>query len=160
MVRLFFLSFWIFSLSLLGCGVTSPAGAESIDLQMIRDGNFIYTVQSVSPSGGRTIRPTTIYTMEASGGTFKANLPYFGRAYQATYGGSGGVEFEGEPSELKVEENEQKGTVRLSFSIQAENPSSERYEVNLEVGPTGYGSLIVRSNNRQTISYYGVATPR
>lgn len=153
---------------LAGCGVTSSgtggdkktaknekrAGEYEKTAALIEGGNYIYKVQSVSPAGGKTISTTTPYSMKASEGIYEAYLPYFGRAYQSNMGGSGGIEFKGEPEELKITKKPEKFTLTVTFKISAAN---ERYDVAFLVGSNGYGTLTIGSRNRQTISYYGQA---
>lgn len=118
---------------------------------LIDGGEFAYTVQSANPTGGKTVQITSSYTMEAKGGIYKAYLPYFGRAYNASYGGDGGVEFEGEPTDLKINKNADKRTITISFNIKNKN---ETYGCTLVTGGEN-GTLTITSSNRSTISYYG-----
>ncbi len=122
---------------------------------IIEGGEFEYTVQSASPMGGKTIQITSSYTLEAKEGIYKAYLPYFGRAYNASYGGNGGVEFEGEPTDLEVNKNEAKRTITISFNIKNKD---EKLGCNLVIGGGGNGTLTITSANRQAISYYGVVS--
>lgn len=119
---------------------------------LIESGNYVYQVQSVNPTGGRTIQTSTMYTMKATDGTFEADLPFFGRAYQADYGGDGGIRFNGEPDNLEIQKDARKYTISVSFSIKQPN---DQFQVNLSVGSGGYGTLNIRSQKRQPISYYG-----
>ncbi len=119
---------------------------------MIESGNYVYEVQSVNPTGGRTIQTTSMYTMKATDGTFEADLPFFGRAYQADYGGDGGIKFNGEPENLEIQKDANKYTISVSFTIKQ---PSDWFKVNLAVGSSGYGTLNITSQKRQPISYYG-----
>ncbi len=130
------------------------AAEFEITSALIEGGNFIYRVQSVTPSGGKTRSVTTPYSMKAANGVYEAYLPYFGRAYQADMGGNGGIEFKGEPSDLQITKKEEKFTLTVTFNIAQSN---ERYDVTLQLGSNGYGTLIITSQRRQTISYYGMA---
>lgn len=122
---------------------------------LIESGSYLFTVRSASPSGGRTIQITSSYTLKASDGVFEAYLPYFGRAYSAAYGAGGGVEFKGEAENLQISRNDQKNNVTVTFKISAE---TEQYTVKLDVGPAGYGNLVISSPKKQAISYYGLAS--
>lgn len=151
---------------LTGCGVTSSQSGNDRKAEknaqraeeyaktstLMDGGNYIFTVRSINPSGGRTIQATSSYTMKASNGTFEAYLPYFGRAYQAPIGGSSGIEYNGEPENLTVVKDSDKFTITVSYQISGSN---ERYNVNFAVGSNGYGTLTINSQNRQSISYYG-----
>ncbi len=119
---------------------------------LIEGGEFAFTVQSANPTGGKTVQITSSYTLEAKEGIYKAYLPYFGRAHNASYGGDGGVEFEGEPTDLKINKNADKRTITISFSIKNKN---ENYGCTLVTSGGGNGTLTISSSNRSTISYYG-----
>jgi len=118
-------------------------------------GNFSYTLRSANPTGGRSIQITSEYTLKAVQGEYEAYLPYFGRAQQASYGGDGGIEFKGKPENLQISRNDKKNTLSLAFAIKGEN---DQYTINLEIGASGYGTLLVSPQRRQSISYYGLFT--
>jgi hypothetical protein len=154
------------AMALTGCSVSSSAYREgspnsrgekkAADFEkvatLIESGNFQFTVRNASPAGGRTIQITSEYTLEARKGEYEARLPYFGRAYSASYGGDGGIEFKGKPQDFQLARNERKSTLRASFTIDGE---SDQYQLRLEVGASGFGNLLVSSQKRQNISYYG-----
>ena len=121
---------------------------------LIESGSYMFTVRSASPSGGKTIQITSLYSLNAREGNYEAYLPYFGRAYSGNYGGDGGIEFNGEPENLEITRNEKKNKISVKFSIQSEK---DKFSVSLDVGSSGYGTLIISSQKRQTISYSGSA---
>ncbi len=139
------------------CSVSSKTEKQAIGFEktktLIESGNYKFTVRSVTPIGGKTIQLTTPYSLEARAGIYQAYLPYYGRAYQADLGGDGGIEFEGEPEDLTVTGNSQKGTVTVKFVMRTSN---DRFDVMLVAGSGGYGSLNIASQRRQAISYYGL----
>jgi hypothetical protein len=121
-------------------------------VELIESGTFEFRVQSVNPTGRQTMRPTTVYTMVAKDGRFIARLPYFGRVFQPSYGGDGGIEFDGEPEELAISKNEKKRTLTLTCVMRGDN---ERFNLTLAAGSNGYGNLSITTTKRQAISYYG-----
>lgn len=123
---------------------------------LIESGRYEFRVQSVQPTGARTVNPSSIYTMVAKDSTFKAHLPYFGRVFQPTIGGSGGIVFDGTPENLEISLNEKKRMVNVKFRIQGDQ---EKYDLYLSVGSSGYGSLNASSQNRQAITYSGIISP-
>ena len=149
-----------------GCGVTSSQSgsekriskkekrAEEFEktAMLVESGNYIYKVQSVNTSRGKNIQTTAPFFMKASNGTYEAYLPYFGRAYQADYGGGGGIEFNGSTEDLTSKKDTDKLSITVAFSI---TDSRDKYNVNLAIGSNGSGSLTIVSQKRQTISYYG-----
>lgn len=143
----------------------SPAGAQKSkekDKQfkemtaLIESGFYLFSVQSVQPSGARTIHTSSSYILEARDTIFRAYLPYFGRAYSPSYGGDGGIDFEAPPENLQISLNEKKRMVNVEFEIKGE---SDKYELFLSVGSSGYASLGINSQNRQPISYSGLVGP-
>lgn len=122
---------------------------------LIESGNYQFTIRSASPSGGKTIQITSLYALKAMEDNYEAYLPYYGRAYSGGYGESGGVEFNGEPENLKITRNDHKNKISVAFSIKSEK---DQYEVTLQVGASGYGNLVISSQKRQTISYYGLTS--
>jgi hypothetical protein len=130
------------------------AFSKTVDL--IEGGNYLFTVRSVSPMSGRTIHPTTPYSMKAEGGSFKASLPYFGKAHTGAYGGYGGIEFDGVPEDVVIKKNEKKRKISVSFKMAGGN---DAYNVTMDLSYEGYGSLYINCRNRQPISYYGSVVP-
>jgi len=122
-------------------------------VSLIESGSYQFTIRSATPSGGKTIQITSEYTMKAKDGNYEALLPYFGRAYSASYGGSQSVEFNGEPEDLEITSKENKNKVSVSFTITAD---AEKYSVNLEVGGSGFGNLRISNPRKQPISYSGL----
>jgi len=154
------------ALSLWGCSATSSTSGSSrkevkkeqaaasfeLTASLVESGNYQFAIRSATPSGGKTIQITSLYTMKASGGTYVAYLPYFGRAYTAGYGDGGGIEFNGEPENLKITRNDAENKIAVSFTIQSDK---DLYKVDLEVTASGYGTLVISGQKQQTISYYG-----
>jgi len=148
------------------CSGFSPLSAQKSDKKdeqlkeikmLVESGQYEFTVQTVLPTGARTINPTSIYTVKAEDSTFTAHLPYFGRVYQPTFGGSGGIIFDGTPESIEISINEKKRRVNVKFRMRGEQ--DEKYDLFLSVGSSGYASLNVTSPNRQPISYNGTISP-
>ena len=143
----------------------SPAAAQKTNKKdkqfiemktLIEGGRYQFIVQSVQPTGGKTIHSTSGYTLDVKDSIYRADLPYFGRAYQASYGGDGGVKFEGTPENLDITSNEKKRTIKVQFEIRGQN---DKYTLFLSAGYSGYASLSINSQNRQPISYSGIIAP-
>ena len=122
---------------------------------MIESGSYQFTVRSATPSRGKTIQITSLYVLRAKEGNYEAYLPYYGRAYSASYGGSGGVEFNGEPENLEISRKENKSNIAVEFTIMS---GTDKITVNLEVGSSGFGNLLISNPRRQPISYYGLVS--
>ena len=154
------------AMALTGCGVSSSSTGSGQEISkqekkaaefeksasLVESGQYQFILRSATPSGGKTIQITSEYTMEAIEGVYQAYLPYFGRAYSASYGGNGGIEFKGEPENLTLTRDEKKMLVTVSFNMKTDD---DLYTISLEIGSAGYGTLVVASQKRQSISYYG-----
>lgn len=154
-------------IALSGCGASSSTadGVQNSSRQekkaaefeniatLLESGHFQFTLRSATPTGGKTVQMTSEYTMEAIEGVYQAYLPYFGRAYSASYGGNGGIEFKGAPENYSLTRNEKKNIIAISFDIKTDD---DLYGISLEIGSSGYGTLVVTSQKRQSISYYGL----
>jgi len=154
-----FLALFSLVIILSGCSASSSTAKKeqkAADFErtaaLIESGSYQFIIRSASPSGGRTIQISSLYTMKTIDGNYEAYLPYFGRAYSASYGEEGGISFNGEPEELKITRNENKYKISVSFNIRN---ASERYSVSLDVGASGFGSLVINSQKKQSISYSG-----
>jgi len=159
-----------FAMALAGCGASTsstengPATSRQEKNEaefekfasLIESGSYQYTVRTATPTGGKTMQITSVYTLEAKDGVYEAHLPFFGRAYSASYGGgNGGIDFKGEPENLTLSRNEKRSAILVSFDIMGDN---DQYNISLEIGSSGYGSLRINSRKRASISYYGQVT--
>ena len=122
---------------------------------LIESGSYQFAVKSATPSGGQTIQITSLYTLRAKEGNYEAHLPYFGRSYSGTYGDGGSVEFNGVPENLELTRRDNKNNIAVKFTIKS---GSDQYTVNLEVGASGYGNLVISNPKNQPINYYGFAS--
>jgi hypothetical protein len=118
--------------------------------------NFVFKVQSVHPMTGMSNQSTADYDVRVLGDSVSTYLPYFGRAYSATYGESGGFNFTSTKFEYKLKERKKGG---WDIAISPKDTRDVR-QMNFTVSENGYASLQVTSNNRQPISYSGYITQR
>jgi len=79
-----------------------------------------------------------------------SDMPFYGRAYSAGYGGDAGLKFEGKPEVYTVEKK------KKNYEIEAKVKSSNDYfTINLTVSFEGSSTMSISSNNRSSISYNG-----
>jgi len=121
-------------------------------IEMINKGEFKFEARRAFPQGGRSIDLSTNYGFI----TFKqdnaeGDLPYFGRAYTATYGGDGGIKFDGEMLSQKSDVNEKKQKLIYTFEVR----DKDNYKVTMDIGYNGSATVSITSNNRSHISYQG-----
>ncbi len=115
---------------------------------------FIFVANRAFPQGGHSIDLTSNYGFVAvKGKESTGDLPFFGRAYSAPYGGGGGIEFE--KTEIRKEKlNINKGTRKISYCFEARG-IDDTYSIKMDIECNGNASLSVSCNKRSTISYMG-----
>lgn len=89
--------------------------------------------------------------------TAEAYLPYFGVAQIASYGGDGGIKFEGPTADYTVSYNEKKRIVTVKFNTSHEQ---EGLNATLRVFSPESATLFINSTNRNSISYDGTIKPK
>ncbi len=90
------------------------------------------------------------YSVTFSPEEIVSNLPFYGRAYNATaMGRDKGMRFKGQPENFTVSKNKE---YQVNTTVRGE---SDTYELSLSVSETGYALLSISSNDRGTISYQG-----
>lgn len=119
-----------------------------------RDLRFI--AQFAYPMGGSSIHLTSEYTLDIMQDSVTAWLPFFGRAYHVDYGShDGGIKFSEKSNVAEWEKDKKDFVIRM----EVKSPK-DVYRLNLSVGSTGYASLDVSSNNRQSIRFSGIVVKR
>ncbi len=114
--------------------------------------NYVFKAQMVFPMGGRSRSLTTTdYDLRVSKESVVSYLPYFGRAYSATPGASGGIDFTSKDFEYTVTPTK-KGA--WDIVIKPKDTQVAR-ELRLTVQKNGSANLQVNSNDKQSISYSG-----
>ena len=150
----------ILLLLLMGVAGVLSGGAQetnSNNLKTILSGkNFVFKAQSAWPLQGTVVQLTAGYDMRVLQDSINTYLPYYGRAFTASYTGEGGVNFTSRKFDYKLKEK-QKGGWELTI-----RPADAKdvVEMNYSVSANGYATLQIISNNRQAISYYGVIEKR
>jgi len=128
---------------------------ESEIKELLDAKNFVFKARSASSTGGGFRQLTSEYDLSLEGDTASSHLPYFGRAYSAPVGSTGGgIRFTSTDFEYRVGE---KKNGRWNVLIQPKDVDNVR-EMLLSVSENGYASLRVLSNNRQPISFDGIVT--
>jgi hypothetical protein len=118
---------------------------------------FTFKARTVMPMSGGSRQLTTDYDVRLLGDSIISYLPYFGRAYTATYGTeSGGVEFTSTQFEYKAKARKKGG---WDITIKPKDVK-EVQELDFTVSDDGSASLRVTSTNRQPISFYGNVVQR
>ncbi|HZH36191.1 MAG TPA: DUF4251 domain-containing protein [Flavisolibacter sp.] len=115
--------------------------------------SFIFKAQSAWPLQGTVVQLTAGYDMKVLQDSINTYLPYFGRAFNASYGGTdGGFNFISKKFDYKCREKQRGG---WEISIRPIDVK-EVLELTYSVSTNGFATLQVISSNRQAISYYGI----
>ena len=131
---------------------TDEAETASKVSRMIETQRYLFKAQSVHPTRGRVVQLSTEYDLKVSPDTIQSYLPYFGRAYSAPIGESGGpMDFVSKDFEYTRKARRKGG---WEISIRPKDGKGVR-EMFLVVFENGSASLRVTSNNREPISYNG-----
>ena len=113
---------------------------------------FVFVGQKAFPQGFSAIDLTTNPNfIEFKPDFIKSEMPFYGRGYSGIgYGGDSGLKFEGKPIDFTIEKG------RKGYEIKATvRGEADVFKVALSVSFTGSATLIINSNNRSAISYYG-----
>jgi Domain of unknown function (DUF4251) len=132
------------------------AAEEALVKKSVEEKQYVFTARSANPTGGRSINLTSTYELKVYGDTVICDLPYFGRAFTATSATGGGINFTSTNVEY-ISTDAKKGG--WDIKIKPKDAADIR-EVNLFISPSGYTSVTVTSNSRQSISYYGTVSER
>lgn len=114
----------------------------------------VYKVSSSLPGAipTRILELDYGYTLTLKKDSLKVNLPYFGRAYNASYGATN-VGFSLETTAFtKMKKAGKKGEMLYQFHI---NDKTNIQQMVLEISPSGKAYLSIQSTDRQPISYDG-----
>jgi hypothetical protein len=113
---------------------------------------FVFIATRAFPQSGKSIDLTTNSGyVKFDTILIKSDMPFFGRAYSGiSYGGDGGMKFEGKPKEYTVNKSMKNYEVKANVK-----GSNDYYQLFLTVSFDGSASLSINSNNRSSISYSG-----
>lgn len=121
--------------------------------ELIESGHFRFVANSAKSSLGNFDNLGTDYHLIFDSLKLTAYLPYYGRAYSASYGGDGGVKFDLTAEKIEKVWNEKKKMYTIRIEVA---DSQDSYLIYLTTGLSGYADLKITFRNRQMISYYGV----
>jgi hypothetical protein len=121
--------------------------------QLIENGRFRFVARSANSDLGHFNQLTSTYDLVFDSLQLKAFLPYYGRAYSAPYGGSGGVKFDLTAGKIDKSWNERKKLYTITADVAN---SDDSYSIFLTAGLDGYAELKINFRNRRWISYSGI----
>jgi len=113
--------------------------------------HFVFKARTVLPTRGSSRSLTSEYEVRLLGDSVISHLPYFGRVYNATYGGGGGIDFTSAKFDYKSKLRKKGG---WDVTIETKDVQ-DRQKLIFFISETGYASLQVTDNNREPISFNG-----
>jgi len=129
--------------------------AEEI-ARLIAERDLRFIAQFAYPMGGSSIFLTSEYTLDIEENKVSAYLPFFGRAYYVEYGSrEGGIKFSEEASSIEWKKDK-----RDYVAIMEVKTQKDSYRLRLTITSSGFATLDVNSNNRQSIRFSGIVVKR
>jgi len=142
----------VFALLIISTTVFSQEKDGKVLKELVETKHFVFTAQTVLPLGGAMRQLTSEYDVNLSGDSLITYLPYFGRAYgPINPGDDGGIKFTSTKFDYKTKARKKGG---WDIMITPKDNRDVR-QLNFTISASGYASLQVSSNNRQSISYNG-----
>lgn len=128
-----------------------PLSAQEV-LQLVDEQSYQFKMEYVQPMGGRQRMITGNYTLSVRKDQIDADLPYFGRAFQAPIGATdGGIKFTS--TDFSYNSTTGKGE-RREINIQPRD-NRDITAINMVIFSNGRADVKISSVNRQPISYTG-----
>lgn len=119
--------------------------------QLLSEQQYQFNMQFVRPTGGRQRIVSGNYTLVVTKDRVEADLPYFGRAYNAPMGSDAGMKFISKDFSYEMVSGKND---RKEITIRPRD-LSDIQAVYLTVFSNGSADLRIQSNSRQPISYMG-----
>ena len=142
----------VFALLIISTTVFSQEKDGKVLKELVETKHFVFTAQTVLPLGGAMRQLTSEYDVKLSSDSLITYLPYFGRAYgPINPGDDGGIKFTSTKFDYKTKARKKGG---WDIMITPKDNRDVR-QLNFTISASGYASLQVSSNNRQSISYNG-----
>jgi len=125
--------------------------------ELINSGTYTFEADWATTQKGNRINLTTnSNSLIINNSNAKADLPYFGVAQNISFGGDGGIKFDGEIQDYQMEFDDKKQKIIVKFKARK---GPESFLVILSVFKMESASLTLNSNNRNGITYDGKIKP-
>ena len=121
--------------------------------ELVEIGKLSFEANAAFTQKGRRIDLTTNpNSLIIDGKISEGDIPYFGVVQVASYNSGGGIEFKNETTKYTIKYNDKKKRITIKFSA---NNKTENFNLILTISGSGFATLSVNSNQRNTISYNG-----
>jgi hypothetical protein len=136
---------------------TGSAAASEEVIQAINDDHWVFKADRAMPQRGRVQMLTGGYDVQCKGDTLISYLPYFGRAYSATYGSTtGALDFKSTNFGY-TKQKDAKGAWNVTIKPADYNEVRSMFFTFYE---NGTAQLNVQCTNREAISFSGTVTKK
>lgn len=121
--------------------------------QKVESGDFTFVATFASSLEFKSVNLTSYYDFKVHNDTIKANLPYFGRAYIASYNSNeGGINFTSTKFDYSVKSGKRNG----NWLINIKTLDTERaFDILIDCWENGNATMTVNDPNRQSINFNG-----
>lgn len=148
-------------LAFIAVSCTAPSEVQTTgtsDIKALIEGKrYVFQAQMAQPTRSTSRQLTGEYELRVAGDSLIAQLPYFGRAYQAPMDmRGGGIDFTTTDYSYSIGPK-RKGRWNITFDPKGK---SDVRSMMLSVSEDGYASLQVLSNNRDPITFTGIVVAR
>ncbi len=121
--------------------------------KLIQGGIYTFEATSANTQKGRRIDLTTSFnSLKINNSHAAADLPFFGFSQVSSFKGDGGIKFDSENVDYKIEYNDKKHRITIKFK--AKN-KAETFDLFLTVYSDATATLNVSSSQRDFMSYRG-----
>lgn len=122
--------------------------------ELIVSDNYFFEANKALPTTGSSVSLVTNRGyLKLNEGLATVFLPYFGEMdIGGGYNGRGAIEVKNDVYDYKIKFNDKKNRIIITFNI---GNTSERFDVTMNIDRSGWTTVIIKSMNRSTISYYG-----
>lgn len=123
-------------------------------VKLVESKNFIFIADRALPHGMQPVDLVANHNFtRITDSIANAEMPFFGRGYTAPLDPMEiGIKYNNVMYDLKIDKNEKKLSIQFRFNVKT---NEDVYRVFLDIGYSGYTSMIVNSNNKSSIQYQG-----
>ena len=119
--------------------------------KLITSGKYKIDVNRALPARGRSVMPTSPYSVEIRNDSIISHLPYYGRAYSIPYGGGEGLNFKAPLTDYKLDWDK-KGTAKIKFTARS---TEDKFDFDIDIFSNGSSTIFVNMQKRQSINFQG-----
>jgi hypothetical protein len=146
-MKMAFIASFLFIVSL----ASAQDNKTGLTKEIIVSKQFVFKAQTALPSGGQSVQLTPSYDVRLFKDSIVSYLPYYGRAYNASYNNDGGIKFTSTTFEYKIKERK-KGGWDVTIIPKGLNDVNQLF---MTIFTNGSATLQVITRNRQPITFYG-----